>query len=90
MSLSLKVLPRECMQIYFTKSGLLGTSAFNYRFCQRIPTLLLSKKCDMSTKVNNIMNKVNKNLELLNRSKDWKSIKNESQKLQNKLQVYLF
>ncbi|RIA84076.1 peptide chain release factor RF-2 [Glomus cerebriforme] len=78
MNLSLKIL-KDCIQNY-TKSSLLDSSSFHYRFYQRIPG---------SMKVNgisDIMNDINKNLELLSRSKDWKVIKIESQKLQTELQ----
>ncbi|CAG8686003.1 8251_t:CDS:2, partial [Funneliformis mosseae] len=63
--------------------------SFKRQIYQRI-SHLLSKRCYTSgpiiTKLDDIINNANKNLNLLNRSKDWNLIKNETRKLQNQLQ----
>lgn len=67
------------VQNYYIKPALFAL-AFHYRFYKRFPSIKVNG-------IRDIMDGVNKNLEFLNRSKDWKVIKNESQKLQNELQV---
>ncbi|CAI2168635.1 18822_t:CDS:2 [Funneliformis geosporum] len=58
----------------------LRATFFKNRIYQRIPHLLLKRCYTSRPNINfdDIMNNANKNLELLNRSKDWELIKNET------------
>jgi hypothetical protein len=80
MNLLSKIL-KDRVQSYHIRSALFSLT-FHYRFYQRFPYLKVNG-------IRDIMDDVNKKLEFLNRSKDWEVIKNESQKLQNELQVQL-